>query len=186
MSSATGPSSAVAKQEKNAEGSPVPSGEFRLTDTSGKPVSIESLDLPTLNGVKEQLQQRRQYLVESFQVLRGSLERYHRSKQSLAALSPATQGKDILLPLTTSLYVPAKLGNVKSVMVNIGTGYYVEQSVPAAGNYLNRRAKLVEDKLTQLQQQIQSLENQLKQVIMVMQQKIQQTMASSAPPPKGK
>jgi len=36
-------------------------------------------------------------------------------------------GKDVLVPLTPSLYVPGKLKNVGSVLVDVGTGYFVEK-----------------------------------------------------------
>ena len=36
-------------------------------------------------------------------------------------------GKDILVPLTTSLYVPGKLASTELVLVDVGTGFYVEK-----------------------------------------------------------
>ena len=37
---------------------------------------------------------------------------------------------EILVPLTTSLYVPGKLADRKKVIVDVGTGFYVEKVVP--------------------------------------------------------
>lgn len=36
-------------------------------------------------------------------------------------------GKPILVPLTTSLYVPGKLADTENVIVDVGTGFYVEK-----------------------------------------------------------
>ena len=36
-------------------------------------------------------------------------------------------GKPILVPLTSSLYVSGKLKNAGKVLVDIGTGYYIEK-----------------------------------------------------------
>ena len=36
-------------------------------------------------------------------------------------------GKAVLVPLTSSLYVPGTLKNPGRVLVDIGTGYFVEQ-----------------------------------------------------------
>jgi prefoldin alpha subunit len=36
-------------------------------------------------------------------------------------------GSDIMVPLTSSLYVPGKLVEEKTVIVDIGTGYYVSK-----------------------------------------------------------
>lgn len=39
----------------------------------------------------------------------------------------ASAGKPLLVPLTTSLYVPGTLADSKNVIVDIGTGFYVEK-----------------------------------------------------------
>ncbi len=36
-------------------------------------------------------------------------------------------GKQILVPLTTSLYVPGTLASTDTVIVDVGTGFYVEK-----------------------------------------------------------
>lgn len=37
-------------------------------------------------------------------------------------------GKEILIPLTSSLYVPGKLTDVENVVIDVGTGYYVKKA----------------------------------------------------------
>lgn len=39
-------------------------------------------------------------------------------------------GKPLLVPLTTSLYVPGTLAGTENVIVDVGTGYYVEKARP--------------------------------------------------------
>jgi len=39
----------------------------------------------------------------------------------------ARLGKPILVPLTTSLYVPGTLADKENVIVDVGTGFYVEK-----------------------------------------------------------
>ena len=38
-----------------------------------------------------------------------------------------SKGKPILVPMTTSLYVPGTLANFENVIVDVGTGFYVEK-----------------------------------------------------------
>lgn len=40
-------------------------------------------------------------------------------------------GTPILVPLTPSLYVPGKLASTDTVLVDIGTGFYVEKVCPS-------------------------------------------------------
>jgi hypothetical protein len=46
---------------------------------------------------------------------------------SLTTLPHRKSGKTILVPLTNSLYVPGKLSDPDHVIVDIGTGYYVQK-----------------------------------------------------------
>jgi hypothetical protein len=57
-------------------------------------------------------------------------------------------GKSILVPLTTSLYVPGTLADPDNVIVDVGTGFYVEKvglqfPIPGRGRGadLNYRAR---------------------------------------------
>lgn len=38
-----------------------------------------------------------------------------------------TSGREILIPLTSSLYVPGRLTDVENVVIDVGTGYYVKK-----------------------------------------------------------
>ena len=49
------------------------------------------------------------------------------------------EGKDILVPLTGSMYVPGTLEEGKKVVVDVGTGYYVEKDIAGAKDYFNRK-----------------------------------------------
>jgi hypothetical protein len=46
---------------------------------------------------------------------------------ALQTLKPDNKDKEILLPLSESLYVPGKMANTERVLVDIGTGYYIEK-----------------------------------------------------------
>ena len=41
--------------------------------------------------------------------------------------TPALPDKTVLVPLTSSLYVPGKLNDTEHVIVDVGTGYYVKK-----------------------------------------------------------
>lgn len=44
----------------------------------------------------------------------------------MSLLIPGTD-KTTLIPLTSSLYVPGKLSDLENVIVDVGTGYFVEK-----------------------------------------------------------
>lgn len=41
-------------------------------------------------------------------------------------------GIPILVPLTPSLYIPGKLASTETVLVDVGTGFYLEKVSPSA------------------------------------------------------
>lgn len=60
-------------------------------------------------------------------------------------------GKEILVPLTESMYVPGRLANNNTVVVDIGTGYYVEKDVEEAKDYFKRRVAYVTEQMEKIQ-----------------------------------
>jgi prefoldin alpha subunit len=64
----------------------------------------------------------------------------------------ARSGKPILVPLTSSLYVPGKLADTEHVLVDVGTGFYVEKSTADAQTFYN-------GKIEELGKNIKDLEN---------------------------
>ena len=58
-------------------------------------------------------------------MLRNTPEEIWRSRELTARDLPSD--KKILIPLTSSLYVPGRIKDTENVIVDVGTGYYVEK-----------------------------------------------------------
>ena len=54
-----------------------------------------------------------------------SFFRFQDSGDSIGKLVPENKDKEILVPLTGSMYVPGKLSDPEKVIVDVGTGYVV-------------------------------------------------------------
>ncbi|KAK9380648.1 Prefoldin [Kockiozyma suomiensis] len=118
-----------------------------------KQVDLSLLSPQQLNEVKNQLEQELEHLTQSFQKLRQAQAKF---KECIASIDrtakPENKGKSILVPLTSSLYVPGKIEDVETVMVDVGTGYYVEKKPKDA-------IVFYESKVSTLQQNLGDLEN---------------------------
>ena len=55
------------------------------------------------------------------------------------------------MPLTGSMYVPGLLTQPEKVVVDIGTGYYVEKDSTAAQEYFTRKVKFVTENMERVQ-----------------------------------
>ena len=49
------------------------------------------------------------------------------------------------------MYVPGKLSDTEKVVVEIGTGYYVEKDIPAAREYFAGKVKYVTEQMEKVQ-----------------------------------
>ncbi|KAG8644194.1 hypothetical protein MANES_11G108400v8 [Manihot esculenta] len=87
---------------------------------------MEKMSLEQLKAFKEQSDLEVNLLQESLNNIRTATGRLEIASSALYDLSLRPQGKKMLVPLTASLYVPGKLDDADKVLVDIGTGYFVE------------------------------------------------------------
>jgi prefoldin alpha subunit len=114
-------------------------------------VRVDSLSIPELQQLRDRVNADIQRLGEGSGQLQGFLATMSSSMKAITNLSASAEGKvesnsarfsvirstwshstvwfsgqKILLPLTSSLYVPGELASKEHILVDIGTGYYVE------------------------------------------------------------
>ncbi len=82
-----------------------------------------------------------------------------------------------MIPLTSALYVPGKMGDLSHVIVDVGTGYYVKKSIKGAKETLDRRIKAISDNMDFLQNNIASMERKYEIVTRAIQMKAAQLQA---------
>jgi prefoldin, archaeal alpha subunit/eukaryotic subunit 5 len=112
---------------------------------SSRQLDLDAMSLEQLNQLKQSEESRLAVLTNHYATLRASSSRFSTAQKALEEMTLA-QGKgnkDIMIPLTESLYVPGKIKDPSKVMVELGTGYFVEKPVKQAHDFLERKAKLV-------------------------------------------
>ena len=136
-------------------------------------VNVADLSLEQLNALKKQFEEEIKVLGGNLQQLRTAQARFGNSKESIRELSTSEGGREILVPLTGSMYVPGKITNVDSVMVDIGTGYLVSKKLEDAGAFVARRIAFLEENSGALEQQILMKKTNLDSIVAVMKQKVE-------------
>ena len=96
---------------------------------------------------------------------------------ALSTLNPASADKEIMVPLTESLYCPGRVKNPDRVMVELGTGYYVERSSKDAANFLERRRKIVDANSENISTVVQTTRRNAESIAMAMQGKMMEIRA---------
>jgi prefoldin alpha subunit len=71
-------------------------------------------------------------------------------------------GAEILIPLTQSLYVPGRLASSSTVLVDVGTGFYVEKSAADAIKFYNAKVDGLSKNLGDLEKVVQGKNENLR------------------------
>ena len=58
-------------------------------------------------------------------------------------LEKSPEGEEILVPITSSLYVPGKLADKNKVLIDLGTGYFAEKSTKESEKFCDRKLKML-------------------------------------------
>ncbi|XP_075407732.1 prefoldin subunit 5 [Tenrec ecaudatus] len=143
-------------------------------------VNITELNLPQLEMLKNQLDQEVEFLSTSIAQLKVVQTKYVEAKDCLNVLNRTNEGKELLVPLTSSMYVPGKLHDVDHVLIDVGTGYYVEKTAEDAKDFFKRKIDFLTKQMEKIQPALQE-KHAVKQAVMeMMSQKIQQLTALGA------
>jgi prefoldin alpha subunit len=84
-------------------------------------VKLTDLPVPQLSQLKKQFDDELSNLTSSFQSLRQAQAKFKDCLLSLQkGVKAENEGRTILVPLTSSLYVPGRLEGVEKVIVDVG------------------------------------------------------------------
>mmetsp|Transcript_76655 Transcript_76655/g.155614 ORF Transcript_76655/g.155614 Transcript_76655/m.155614 type:complete len:90 (-) Transcript_76655:15-284(-) len=80
-------------------------------------VDLDKLSLDELNQAKQQEEGRLQALTSRYAQLRAAAARLNASANAISELSPSSDGKEVMIPLTESVYAPGKLREPNKLLV---------------------------------------------------------------------
>ena len=67
----------------------------------------------------------------------------------------------MLVPLTESLYVPGKIAAVDKVLLDVGTGYFIEHDTEKGIDYCKRKVNFIRDNMEKLMELVGKKRKQL-------------------------
>ncbi|KFX98640.1 hypothetical protein V495_01987 [Pseudogymnoascus sp. VKM F-4514 (FW-929)] len=144
-----------------------------MSSQTGQTVDLGGLSTQQLSQVKKQLDEELEHLTSSFTQLRAAQAKFRECLNSIATgVSSKVEGKTILVPLTSSLYVPGTLADTENVIVDVGTGFYVEKSTKDAAKFYTSKVEELGSNLKDLESIVQGKSNNLRVVEDVLRQKV--------------
>ncbi|KAK0754273.1 putative prefoldin subunit 5 [Schizothecium vesticola] len=136
-------------------------------------ISLDTLTPQQLTAVKKQLDEEVEHLSASYSQLAAAQAKF---KECLRVVQTGSVGfdreKDILVPLTNSLYVKGKLADPEHVIVDVGTGFFVEKDTKAASEFYEAKVGELEANIKDIEAIVQNKTNSLRVVEEVLRQKV--------------
>ena len=117
----------------------------------------------------------------NWRTLKEAESRYVATKSGLATIAQ-NDGKEIMVPLTASLYVPGTVTDTEKVLVDIGTGYFVEKNVSDAQSLLDRKIAVIVANADNLQQVARQKQKNLEVIMDMMRVRLQQNAQRTTSP----
>jgi prefoldin alpha subunit len=99
-------------------------------------VDVTQLPPADLQKLRTSLTEDVQTITQNYGNLKMAHSKYGQALEALSDITPENKDKRIMVPLTSSLYVPGQLSNIETVLVEVGTGYYVEKQIPDARTFI--------------------------------------------------
>merc|ERR1712004_629195 len=118
-------------------------------------IDISQLPLPQLNSLNQQLEQEIEFLGNSLSQLKTLQAKFNESQECVGKLSGQESGKQMLVPLTGSMYVQGEIAETDKVLIDVGTGYYMEKTCEGAKGYFQRKVDYLTKQMEKLQPVVQ-------------------------------
>lgn len=104
-------------------------------------VDITKIPPQQLKELAQAIEEEVRQLSGHYQQLIAAIRKFNESKGVLHYSEKFASGKEIMVPLTSSLYVPGVMSEENNVLVEAGAGYFIEKPIDKAIEYVERKQK---------------------------------------------
>ncbi len=91
-------------------------------------------------------------------------DKFQDSKVVVNYLKEKSKDKEIMVPLTSSLYIPGKMADTENVLIEVGASYFIELPCEKAKEYCDRKIKMLTESSKKVAEIVQVKKQQLLKV----------------------
>lgn len=128
-----------------------------------KEVPLEKLTIDQLDYVGKQIEQDISNYSQYYSSLRIANNKFLDNKDYIKDLQNY-QDREILVPMTSSLYIPGKCSDVKKLTIEIGGNFYVETTIDKADKFCDRKLESIKKNMDKIDEMIKNKNEQLNAV----------------------
>lgn len=148
-------------------------------------VDLSKLEPEQIATFRKQFEDELEHFSNSLNALNLALSKYKECVFNIKQVgAKESEGKEILVPLSSSLYVPGKIKDNEKFLVDVGTGYYVEKNAADATKFYEAKITQLNKDYQKVTQIINEKSQTLQRVDQVLRQKVQEREAQQAPSAK--
>jgi len=136
-------------------------------------LDLSKLGVQELQGLHQQLSSELNQFTSSMIALQRTASKFASAGQSVESLKDYKEGQRMMLPLTESLYVPGELASRDKVLVEVGTGYFVERDVEGGIGYCRGKVMEIKEQVAELSRVLQQRQQILGRVEGILAEKAQ-------------
>merc|ERR1712050_96643 len=121
----------------------------RQESNMGQQLDLRNLSPQQLEKVRAQVNQEIQTFTDAIQNYELVMNKFVEARKTLKQVGeqPQAENQRILVPVTQSMYVPGKLKDANKVLIDIGTGYFVEKTRGDADDFCKRKIELLRQEI---------------------------------------
>jgi prefoldin alpha subunit len=134
-------------------------------------LDLSTLSVQELQSIHQQISNELNQFTSSMIALQRTASRFAAAGQSVESLNEYKDGSRLMLPMTESLYVPGELSSSGHVLVEVGTGYFVERDVKGGVTYCRNKVMEIKEQVGELSRVINQRQEVLMRVVGVLQEK---------------
>ena len=123
-----------------------------------KEVPLDQLSVEQLQYVQKQVEQEINQLSASYTSLKLASAKFSDNREYIKDFKNCGE-REILVPLTNSVYIPGKCSDVKSVMIEVGASYFVETNLENADKCFDRKIAMIKENMDKFDKLLQQKTN---------------------------
>ena len=128
-----------------------------------KEVPLEKLTKDQLNYLGNEIKKEISNYSSYYSSYKIALNKYYDNKEYIKDLRNY-ENKEILVPMTSSLYIPGKCIDVKRLTIEIGGNFFVETTIDKADKFCDRKIETLKKNMDEIDWLIQNKNVQLNAV----------------------
>ncbi|OSX76414.1 hypothetical protein BU14_0192s0031 [Porphyra umbilicalis] len=146
----------------------------------GGSVPVTQLTVEQLGHVRQTTEREIEMLMTKIGELNVAHQKLTASRECATFMGESSTPQPVLVPLTTSIYVPGVIQNPSELMVDVGTGYFISKNPADAASYFSRRMAMMKEQLDKAYGVLNQKRQLFEAVSHLLQNKLEMAQAAQA------